>query len=481
MTTLQISINTLQPSAMNMPGGIPLSRNDPATTFENAASTLLADPLTTESFSALLTQQISEIDSQPLNTPQISIVIDSHAATSNTDSTAKDANQTNDAANVSSDPTGLVSAVLLQIPVHPQDAPLKDSLLEKRIDLSATIKNIALHTPYQNAYTTSKDAQNKAVSTNPTNSKTAVPTRIPVRQTNASFNNAKLDQHNELSDVSNDPVTSQPALSNKQPKDNPAALILAIGETSSDTEQKNNKGSELGKINQQTKNNALQTLGEPARVDTALLPPTNDSPALISASDVFKNMVAVPDSTVQHQTTPSTIPSVALAQSIAAPSITPANPSLTNIPQAITARIGSSSWANEFSQTITWISTQQNQTAELQLNPPDLGPLNVVLKIIDNQLTAQFISPHSAVREAVENSLPKLRDILADNNIVLGNTTVSDQAPHDRSAWGFMDQSSNPEEQRKTSKHAIEPDKTSSTTTPIVPARRHNGILDTFA
>lgn len=492
--------NNIVPSpAMNMPGGIPLSRNDPAAAAGSAALTLQVNLQTTETFFTLLAQQIGEIDSQPLHTPQISAVIDSNAATSDTEPTEKNAYQTADAANVSADPTGLVSAVLLQIPVHPQGTPrmnnpaanngvstpesttqathlpyaprggelnpkeLKGSLLDKRTDLSATTKNIVTDNLRQNVY--------KAALPNTMYSETATLAQTPVQPDNASFNNVRLNQNKEFSDTSNDP----PALSDKPSNNNPATpVLLAIR----DTEQKNNQENELRKVNQPTQNNAPQSLGEPARVDTTLLPSANDSLTL-SASDVLKNMVAVPNSTVQHQAIPNNIQVIAAAQPMASPSITPRP--FTNIPQTITARLGSSVWANEFSQMITWVSTKQSQTAELQLNPPDLGPLNVVLKISDNQLTAQFISPHSSVRDAVENSLPKLRDVLADNNIMLGNTTVSDQAPHDRSAWEFMDQNSNPEGQRKTSIRAIEPDKTSLPTTPIVPARRNKGILDTFA
>ncbi|MGT2489684.1 flagellar hook-length control protein FliK [Cupriavidus basilensis] len=50
------------------------------------------------------------------------------------------------------------------------------------------------------------------------------------------------------------------------------------------------------------------------------------------------------------------------------------------------------------------LSTQGNHTAELQLNPPDLGPLKVVLNVVNDQAQAQFVSPHAAVRAAVEAS-----------------------------------------------------------------------------
>lgn len=148
-------------------------------------------------------------------------------------------------------------------------------------------------------------------------------------------------------------------------------------------------------------------------------------------------------------------------------------------PQSIAAPLGSNGWADEFSQKISWMSTQQNQVAELHLNPPDLGPLDVVLKISDNQATAMFTSPHSAVRDAIENALPKLREILADNGIMLGNTTVSDQNPRDNNS--AMNQRGNSPAGRETSGIGNEPADSALSTLQLAPARRHNGLVDTFA
>lgn len=149
--------------------------------------------------------------------------------------------------------------------------------------------------------------------------------------------------------------------------------------------------------------------------------------------------------------------------------------------QTITTLLGNSGWADDFSQKINWMNTQKNQVAELHLNPPDLGPLNVVLKISDNQATALFTSPHSAVRDAVENAMPKLREILADNGIMLGNATVSDQFPRDRGAEGFMNQGSGTAAQRGVSSGASDSTGALPATAQTMPARRHNGMVDTFA
>ncbi|MGA7594619.1 MAG: flagellar hook-length control protein FliK [Gallionella sp.] len=155
--------------------------------------------------------------------------------------------------------------------------------------------------------------------------------------------------------------------------------------------------------------------------------------------------------------------------------------STANADQNISSPLGSSSWANEFSQKIVWMSNQQNHSAELHLNPPDLGPLTVVMKMSDNQLTAQFTSPHGAVRDAVESALPRLREVLADNNIMLGNATVSDQPPRDRNSGSDLQQESGSAAPREISYQAIESNTGLQSGAPTLPVRRHNGMLDTFA
>lgn len=144
-------------------------------------------------------------------------------------------------------------------------------------------------------------------------------------------------------------------------------------------------------------------------------------------------------------------------------------------PLSISTPVNQPAWGDEFGQKITWMATQRNQTAELHLNPPQLGPLDVVLKMNGDQASALFTSPHAAVREAIEQAMPKLREILADNGIMLGNATVSDQPARN-------DRDNSP---RNTQERAsIQDSATEAAGLPevrISGISRHNGMVDTFA
>lgn len=147
-----------------------------------------------------------------------------------------------------------------------------------------------------------------------------------------------------------------------------------------------------------------------------------------------------------------------------------------NLPWVINTPLHQARWADEFSQKITWLATSNlGQHAELHLNPPHLGPLDVVLKVSGDQASALFTSAHAGVREAIELSIPKLRELLADNGIMLGSATVSDQAPREqRSDLG---------QARHSAEISRLPEVTTteSVLTKLAPVRRHLGVVDTFA
>lgn len=88
-------------------------------------------------------------------------------------------------------------------------------------------------------------------------------------------------------------------------------------------------------------------------------------------------------------------------------------------------RLGAPGWDNALGQRVLWMVSQQQQVAELTLNPPDLGPLQVVLTLNNDQASATFISQNADVRQALEAALPRLKEMMADSGLSLGNTAVS--------------------------------------------------------
>ena len=101
-------------------------------------------------------------------------------------------------------------------------------------------------------------------------------------------------------------------------------------------------------------------------------------------------------------------------------------------------RLGSTGWDSALGQKIVWMSSQQQHVAELSLNPPDLGPLQIVLTVNNDHASAMFVSHNAEVRQALEAALPRLKEMMADSGISLGNTTIaSDSSGQGASMEGF--------------------------------------------
>ncbi|QET05848.1 flagellar hook-length control protein FliK [Cupriavidus pauculus] len=132
-----------------------------------------------------------------------------------------------------------------------------------------------------------------------------------------------------------------------------------------------------------------------------------------------------------------------LASAIAAQAPTPAaQATAAAAARAVVApNVGDNNWSQALGQHMVRMSTQGSQTAELDLNPPNLGPLKVVLNVVNDQAQAQFVSPHQAVRAAVESALPHLRTSLAESGIQLGHTSVGSE--------GFANQAGNGQQQQQ--------------------------------
>jgi len=105
--------------------------------------------------------------------------------------------------------------------------------------------------------------------------------------------------------------------------------------------------------------------------------------------------------------------------------------------------LGQTGWHDEMGQKLTWMVGNNRQQADLVLNPPQLGRIEVSLTMNGDLATAIFTSPNPAVREALESSLHRLREVLADAGVSLGQAQVGSESPHQSSAKNEPDSGMN--------------------------------------
>lgn len=91
--------------------------------------------------------------------------------------------------------------------------------------------------------------------------------------------------------------------------------------------------------------------------------------------------------------------------------------------------VGAAAWGQALGEKIVWMAAGAQQTATLTLNPPNMGPMQIVLNISNEQATASFFSAQPEVRQALEAAFPRLREMMAESGIQLGHATVSADTP----------------------------------------------------
>jgi hypothetical protein len=90
----------------------------------------------------------------------------------------------------------------------------------------------------------------------------------------------------------------------------------------------------------------------------------------------------------------------------------------------VKSQLGSPSWHAEIGQKIVWMIGGADQSATLTLNPPNLGPLKVLVHVHNNDVNTAFISNNPEVRQALQDGLDYLRQSMAQSGITLGQTHV---------------------------------------------------------
>lgn len=140
--------------------------------------------------------------------------------------------------------------------------------------------------------------------------------------------------------------------------------------------------------------------------------------------------------------------------------------------------VGTPAWEDGFANRIVWMARSDVQTAEIRLNPPELGLIEVTLTLSgdhNSQASVQFSAAQATTRDAIESALPRLREMMQENGIALGQASV------DAGQGGSTDpggQSQSGARQGRMPGLA-----TAEITPPLspLPRRGDTGLVDTFA
>jgi flagellar hook-length control protein FliK len=137
---------------------------------------------------------------------------------------------------------------------------------------------------------------------------------------------------------------------------------------------------------------------------------------------------------------------------------------------------GKSGWDQAISQKVVWMLGAGQQSASLTLNPPDLGPLKVVINVHNDQADTTFISDNDEVRKALESGMSHLRDKMSESGIQLGQANVSTSQQSQQEFQQAAQNRVNQKVKNQTNEPAVEGSDQARVT-----LRVSDGLVDTFA
>ena len=82
-------------------------------------------------------------------------------------------------------------------------------------------------------------------------------------------------------------------------------------------------------------------------------------------------------------------------------------------------------WGGAVAERVVWMTNANIQEAEIQLNPRELGPIGIKVTVNNDQTHVSFVAQNATTREALEQAIPRLREMLSENGLQLGQSDVS--------------------------------------------------------
>ncbi len=125
---------------------------------------------------------------------------------------------------------------------------------------------------------------------------------------------------------------------------------------------------------------------------------------------------------------------------------------------AVNVPFGTDQWQQAIGERAVLLVRQNIQSAELQLDPPELGPLQVRIQINQDHAVVNFSSANAQVREALDQTLARLKEMLQEQGFTQVETGVSDQSQQQsrqHNARAGTDPQGVSHEQEATSEHSI--------------------------
>ncbi len=102
----------------------------------------------------------------------------------------------------------------------------------------------------------------------------------------------------------------------------------------------------------------------------------------------------------------------------------------------VLAPVGTPAFAAELNQQITWFATQDIKQARIRLHPEELGMVDLKITVQHGTVDVAFTAQHPGAVLALQQSLPQLDQMLAQQGLSLGHSEVSQHGREDAPGQG---------------------------------------------
>jgi len=136
-------------------------------------------------------------------------------------------------------------------------------------------------------------------------------------------------------------------------------------------------------------------------------------------------------------------------------------------------------WGWMLGRQLQWMVDNRLHEAKINVNPAQLGPIEVRVSLHQHQTNVMFFSHEAAVREALESALPRLRELLDSQGLHLNQAQVSDQSlARQQSGWG--DQTAKQRDGGSAPDKGNRESSADDADEPRSPSRRPQGMVDHY-
>ena len=146
-----------------------------------------------------------------------------------------------------------------------------------------------------------------------------------------------------------------------------------------------------------------------------------------------------PDVPVVVPKAPGPTPNAAAAGNFAAIAHTTTSGASSVVVQELPVSTNAPAFREAFASRILWMVKDGVQMASLRLNPPQLGAVNIQIVVNQSEAVVNFVVQTDPARDAIEQALPQLRNLLGQSGLNLGGAQVSSQ--HAQTGQGSNEQS----------------------------------------